>query len=105
MSDSKLAVVVRFTIHPEHFSDFLQAVRQQASNSLENEVTCRQFDVMIGEEANTILLFEVYDDLEAFTAHRQTPYFADFNSTVAPWVVDKQLSTWTVTPQKPKGTA
>jgi (4S)-4-hydroxy-5-phosphonooxypentane-2,3-dione isomerase len=92
-----LAVTVHFRIKPEHREDFRTAVLMQATNSLTNEPRCRQFDVCFdGERPDEVFLFEVYDDEEAFAAHRQQPYFAKFGATVADWVAAKELHTWSV---------
>lgn len=92
MTSPTFAIVVTFQIRPECVDDFLRRVRQQASDSLRLEDGCQQFDVLVDEtNAATIVLYETYDDAAAFTAHRETPHFADFNSTVTPWIVSKEV--------------
>ncbi len=97
MSQPTFAVAVRFTIHAEHVSDFARVVKLQAKNSLEKEEACHQFDVCFHDERpSEVFLYETYDDAAAFAAHRETPHFAEFNATVAPWVADKDVSTWVI---------
>jgi (4S)-4-hydroxy-5-phosphonooxypentane-2,3-dione isomerase len=97
MSQPTFAVVVRFTIHPQHVADFARVVQLQAKNSLEKEAACRQFDVCFSDERPCeVFLYETYDDSAAFAAHRKTSHFAEFNSTVARWVATKDVTTWTI---------
>ena len=89
-------LTVVFTIHEDHLSEFHQAIRKQAQNSLEKEPGCRQFDVCISQENPAqVFLYEVYDEEAAFDQHVQTPHFADFGQTIKGWVVDKQVHRWT----------
>ena len=91
------AVAVRFQIHREHAADFFAVVKTQATNSLSLEPDCHQFDVCVDEEDPCrIFLYETYTDAEAFQVHRNTPHFADFSEAVEPWVVDKEVATWTI---------
>lgn len=92
-----LAVTVLFRVKEDHVEAFREAVLKQAGNSLTHEPQCRQFDVCFdSEQPQDVFLFEVYDNAEAFAAHRQTPYFAEFAATVADWVESKDLRTWSV---------
>ncbi len=97
MTKPTCAVNVVFNIIPEHCAQFRQAVLQQAQNSVEKEPWCHQFDVCtIPDRPNSFLLYETYDDRAAFVKHRETPHFADFNQTVAPWVESKEVGIWDI---------
>ncbi len=102
MSRPTCAVCVTFTVKPEHFEDFKTAVLQQARNSVEKEPWCHQFDVGFDpERPNVVLLYETYDDRQAFyEKHRTTEHFANFGRTISNWVVDKQLGVWDIVPAK-----
>jgi quinol monooxygenase YgiN len=92
MKHPTFAIVVTFKIKPEKTEDFLPRVRQQAQDSLRLEEGCNQFDVLVDEtDPNTIVLYETYSDAQAFDVHRQTPHFADFNTTVTPWIESKEV--------------
>jgi quinol monooxygenase YgiN len=92
MTHPTFAIVVVFKIKPESLDDFLRRVRQQAKDSLRLEEGCKQFDVLVDEaDSNTIVLYETYVDAQAFADHRQTSHFADFNTTVTPWVESKEV--------------
>lgn len=98
MSNARCAVCVTFQIRPEHVAKFREAVLAQAKNSLSKEPWCHQFEVCTDpEQPNAFLLFETYDDREAFhTKHRQTEHFAIFIQNVEPWIESKQLKVWDI---------
>ena len=97
MSSPKAAICVTFVIKPEHFNEFLEAVKTQASNSVTKEPWCHQFDVCVSpDRPNTVLLYETYDDEAATVKHRQTEHFADFNAKIVPWVASKDVHIWKI---------
>ena len=88
-------ITVEFTINPAHQPEFMDAMRQQAHNSLELEKGCHQFDIAWGEEdQNVIFLYEVYSDRAAFDVHLASDHFRLFNQLVSPWVVNKIIQGW-----------
>lgn len=85
-------VAVSFDIKPEHVKDFDQAIRLQSDNSLNKESECHQFDVCRDPDDKTkIFLYEVYTNVEAFEAHRNTKHFANFSETTKDWIADKSV--------------
>jgi len=90
-----LIVTVEFEVDPKHVHEFRSAMMRQASDSLESESACRQFDVCFAADQETrCFLYEQYDDRAAFDAHLQTNHFRQFDQTVAPWVVRKTVKQW-----------
>ena len=95
-------VTVLFEIDREHADAFRQRMRQQATNSLELEPGCKQFDICYSADAESCsesnpvkcFLYEKYDNRAAFDAHLASEHFQDFDMAVGPWVVAKQASTW-----------
>lgn len=85
-------VVVNFVIAAEHTAAFAEAVRAQASNSLNLEKDCHVFDVCIA--GNEFLLYEKYSTSEAFDEHLRSEHFKQFDADVAPWVSSKTVSKW-----------
>lgn len=86
-------VVVEFSLHPGHARDFRERVLQQARDSLTLEADCRVFDVCVDpQREDFVLLYEVYDNREAFDAHLASAHFEDFNTTVAPWISHRKLT-------------
>lgn len=80
-------VLVEFEIVPGKVDAFLEAVRVNAAASAANEPGCRKFDVLVDIDhparANTVTLYEIYDDEAAFDTHRTMPHFADFSAAIA----------------------
>ena len=88
-------VTVNFVIKPENLDDFIPAMTRQAHNSLTREQGCLQFDVCQDrQQPERIFLYEVYTDREAFDIHLETPHFLDFDKTVGPWTVTKDVEQW-----------
>ncbi len=86
-------VVVEFSLHPGHARDFRERVLQQARDSLSLEAACRVFDVCIDpEREDSVLLYEVYDDRDAFDAHLASAHFEAFDATVSPWISHRRLT-------------
>ncbi len=99
MSKATSVICVTFKIKPEHFEDFLAAVKLQAKNSVEKESWCHQFDVCTSPgRPNEVLLYETYDDEAATVKHRQTEHFAAFNAKITDWVESKDVHIWNIEP-------
>ena len=89
-------IAVEFEIEPTRVELFRVAILTQARNSLEKEPECRQFDVCFDpDHPARCFLYEKYDNREAFEAHRQTRHFAEYDTTVKPWIKNKSVSAWT----------
>ena len=96
-------VTVLFTIHAAHWDAFTKAMHHNAQTSLAIEPGCRQFDVCVGAPGQcSVFLYEVYQSQAAFAAHLAASHFLQFNAQTAPWVIDKQVRTFTrATPTEP----
>jgi (4S)-4-hydroxy-5-phosphonooxypentane-2,3-dione isomerase len=92
MPKPNFAVAVTFEIKPDCIDLFRARVCRQAADSVEKEPDCFQFDVLVDEvDPNVVHLYETYRDEAAFTFHRSTPHFLDFNATVQDWVASKHV--------------
>ena len=90
--DFMFVVAVEFVVDEAHVESFRKEVLLQAKNSLKLEEACHVFDVCFDPECPTdCFLYEVYDDRAAFDRHRETGHFANFNATITPWVVSKDV--------------
>ena len=88
-------ITVEFTLRDAEKGRFLQRVRQQATDSLEQEAGCRQFDVCVDpEDPCRVFLYELYDHEAAFQAHLDSAHFKDFDRTTADWFVSKEVRAW-----------
>ena len=89
------AVVVEFTIKPEHADAFLQLMKENASASLRTEPGCKQFDVATdASRPGEVFLYELYTDAAAFEAHLKTAHFASFDATTIHMIAAKVVKTY-----------
>ncbi|SFS18622.1 Quinol monooxygenase YgiN [Granulicella pectinivorans] len=80
---SKFVVIAEFAVVPEHKQEFLDVCVYDHERSTADEPGCRQFDVIVSDEApDAVILYEVYDDKAAFDAHLKTPHFEVFMEAV-----------------------
>lgn len=91
-------VTVTFRLHAEHANAFLDAIRDNARQSLDTETGCHRFDVAVGEDGpETIFLYELYSDRAAFDAHLRAAHYKTFDARVAPWVASKDVRCYVLT--------
>jgi len=87
-----LAVCVDFEIDPESLDTFLTIIKNNASDSLANEVGCHQFDITQDPDNPTkIFLYELYDDAAAFDLHKKASHYLEFNRLVSEMVTAKSV--------------
>ena len=86
-------LMVQLEVRPEDRGEFLGAITANAAASVRDEPGCRRFDVSAVEGVDTrFVLYELYDDAEAFEAHKRAPHFAAWRS-VADRVLTSQVNT------------
>ncbi|WP_372574311.1 putative quinol monooxygenase [Ruegeria jejuensis] len=83
------AVTVTFTLKPGLRDAFLPLMVENAASSLRDEPGCQQFDVCLGQDPNTVFLYEIYDDSAAFDAHLESTHFKSFDRAVAAMIAAK----------------
>jgi quinol monooxygenase YgiN len=87
------SLTVQLEVRPEDRDEFLAAITTNAETSVRDEPGCRRFDVSAVEEDDTrFVLYEIYDDAEAFEAHKRAPHFAAWRE-VADRVLASQINT------------
>ena len=91
--DRRLVILVEFELHSGQEPEFRRLVLENAAASLRDEPGCSLFDVLTpeGGPGNRIVLYEIYDDAAAFTAHLAAPHFAAFDRAAAPLVARKKV--------------
>jgi quinol monooxygenase YgiN len=83
-----LAVNIR--IKPENVERFMARLLENARAARE-EPGCRQFEVLVDAADRTkVLLFEVYDDQQAFEVHQQTPHFRTYLAEAVPLLASRE---------------
>ena len=78
---------LELVVKPEHRAEFLDALWEDANGALDNEEGCLRFDVTVdSQDANRIVLFEVYRDAEARKVHRAAPYLKRMGAGLETWL-------------------
>jgi autoinducer 2-degrading protein len=87
------SLMVQLEVRPEDRDEFLAAITANAEASVRDEPGCHRFDVTAVEGDDTrFLLYELYDDAEAFEAHKQASHFRAWRE-VADRVLASQVNT------------
>lgn len=87
-----ISLLVEFVAKPGEADAVRETLQTQAGKSLEHEEACRYFDVCeYPEEPGRFVLYEVYDDDAAVTAHRETPYYHEFRARIDPIVESRDV--------------
>ncbi len=88
------AVCVTFELKPAHAAEFLERVGRQAKNSLEREAGCHRFDVCASPDRQTVFLYELYSDRDAFDLHLKSDHFLEFDAATREMVDRKDVRTF-----------
>ena len=87
------SLMVQLEVRPEDRDDFLAAITTNAQASVRDEPGCHRFDISaVDGEDTRFVLYELYDDAEAFEAHKTAPHFAAWRR-VADRVLASQVNT------------
>jgi len=80
----KLAILATIEVSPDKRDQLLTALMAHRARCLKDEPGTLQFDLMIPrEDASKLLLYEVYQNDEAFNMHRNAPSIARFREETA----------------------
>lgn len=86
-------VVVRFNIDINNFDKFIELIKANAKESL-NEDGCIQFDISIKD--NNVFLYEIYKSKEAFDVHLQSEHYKQFQTDAVGFILDKCVDTYSL---------
>lgn len=88
----QFVLVVEFTLRPGTAGDFIPLIVANAKESLQHEIGCRLFDVVhAADNADQILLYEVYDDERAYNLHREMAHVKNFFKSATPMIADRKV--------------
>ena len=83
-------LLVNIRIKPENVERFMKGVAENA-RAARKEPGCRQFEVLVDAKDKTrVVLFEVYDDEQAFEAHQATPHFKKYLADAVPLLASRE---------------
>ena len=87
------SLTVQLEVRPQDSEEFLAAITANAEASVRDEPGCHRFDVTAVEgDEHRFVLYELYDDADAFEAHKRAPHFTAWRS-VADRVLVSQVNT------------
>lgn len=88
-------VIVFFEAKAAHVAEFHAAIVENARASVVDEPGCQQFDVARDpNDPAVFFLYEIYDDADAFAAHKASVHFKHFDAISAPWTASKKVMTF-----------
>lgn len=94
---SGFVITVDFVLKPGAMAAFRKLIDRNARDSCADEPGCRRFDVLTpreGADPDIIALYEIYDDRDAFEAHKRAPHFLAFRDAVKPLVRRQTVTEW-----------
>ena len=85
------SLVVQMEVRPGFREEFLAGMTANAASSVRDEPGCLRFDVCsVDGDENRFLLYELYEDAEAFAAHKLAPHFLDWRVVAERVLVSQQ---------------
>jgi len=79
-------VAVTVMVKADHVEDFIREIKKNAEGTRKEPGNVR-FDVHQAEDDKTrFLLYEVYNDKDAFVTHQKTPHYLAWKAAVADWM-------------------
>jgi (4S)-4-hydroxy-5-phosphonooxypentane-2,3-dione isomerase len=87
-------IIVHVQVHvkSDRVSDFAEATRKNASNSVK-EPGCARFDVVQdSEDATRFVLVEAYRDAAAVASHKETAHYQTWRDAVADMMAEPRTS-------------
>lgn len=85
-------ILVEFSVQRGKEGVFEQHIVENAEASIKEEPGCLVFDVLHNAKGEyPFVLYEVYENKEAFEAHKASSHFARFDEAVRSIVTDKRV--------------
>ena len=81
-----ISIFVTIQIKAGFADQFREASLGDSQGSVRDESGCFRFDILQNDsDPNRFHLYEVYQDAAALDAHRETPHYKKWRSTVQKW--------------------
>ena len=85
---------VNIKIKPDSIDAFMTRLAENAREA-RKEPGCRQFEILVDPRDHTsVMLFEIYKDVDAFEAHQQTPHFKKYVAEAVPLLASRERHVW-----------
>ena len=90
---SQFVLFITMTLEPGTQDAFMPIIKENAEASVRDEPGCQQFNVLLPneEKADTLYLYEAYDDEAAFAAHQATAHYKKFKEIGSDMVADMNV--------------
>jgi quinol monooxygenase YgiN len=86
-----LVIVVELEIEQSQLEAFKAAIKENGQAAVREEPGCQQFNIVFEKDNPTrVLLFEVYNNTEAFAAHQATAHFKKYLATTKDMVKSRK---------------
>ena len=80
--------LVHAHVKPEHIEDFIAASTANHEASVHEPGNLR-FDILqLAEDPTRFILYEAYESTDHAGGHKDTPHYARWRETVAPWMAE-----------------
>ena len=82
---SAIVMLVDLKLHPGKRDEYLTRARRHRETVLAREPGCKAFEIVLpDDDADAIVLYEVYEDEAAFEHHGNTEYMKSYRDDTAP---------------------
>ena len=89
---SEFTIFVTITVKPGCRDKVVALITENARGARNDEPGCRTFDVLISpEDPNVLHAYEVYDDENAFQAHRDSSHFQAWAAASGDMIEGRQV--------------
>jgi quinol monooxygenase YgiN len=87
-------LVVNIRIQPDNVDRWMKMALENAREA-RKEPGCKQFDVLVDpKDATRVMLYEIYNDEQAFETHQQTPHFKRYIAEAVPLLASRERQVW-----------
>ena len=89
--DEAYVTLVNVVVKPDHLDEFAAATRANHEGSIREAGNLR-FDVLqSADDPTRFLLYESYVDEAAARAHKETPHYLEWRTTVEGWLAEPRV--------------
>jgi (4S)-4-hydroxy-5-phosphonooxypentane-2,3-dione isomerase len=87
-----LVVLVEILVKPSFVAQFRDLIAANVKTSLEGEMGCKRFDVLVEREVpRRFVLYEIYEDEAAFDKHRASSHCLSFADAIENEIEERSI--------------
>ncbi|MBT3991118.1 MAG: antibiotic biosynthesis monooxygenase [Rhodospirillaceae bacterium] len=90
---SQFVLFITITLKPGTKDTFMPLIQENAKASVSDEPGCQQFDVLLPSDGleDSVCLYEIYDDKDAFAAHQATSHYNEFKAMTGEMIANMDV--------------